>query len=141
VQPPPGESLYLNRRAFSRVEFRRSFRFVSDPTHPLRLSEGLFQNLSLQGAQILTSVVPHPRKPFDVWIQLDSTTILPANAKTAWMAIEDSLSDGPFWVRAGIQFTIPRSDDRASLSEYCSRRLGTEATLNKITDPKIGYVF
>lgn len=102
---------------------------------------GLSQNLSINGLQLLSAIIPEQNKPFDLWLPLNSQTMLPATATAAWVAVEDSFGDHPYWVRSGIHLALKRDDDRALLIDYIQKKLGSDKSTLESTDPKIGYIF
>ncbi len=138
----PAESTsYLDRRSGVRVSHHFTARFATDPDHPLRLSQGLTQDLSLRGVQLLLSVVPDPAKPFDIWIPVDDQEIVAARGRIVWMALEDTFADSPYWLRVGVNLTCESREARKLLASTIARKTDTESALRDREEAKIGFVF
>lgn len=117
------ESLYLNRRVNVRVDHRNVIRFVRDSAHRLSFTQGLSQNISLNGIQILSPRILEKNKPFELWIPIkgQDDNVL-ALAQTAWIQIEDSLGDSPYWIRSGLRLSFNKAKDRDLYRDMISQK-------------------
>ena len=135
------DDLYLNRRAIRRVTFRHAIRFVLNPDRPLRLEKGLTQDVSLRGIQILSTTVPEQKKSFDLWIPLDGDDVIHAKARTAWIEIEDSLGDSPYWIRTGLELTFSNLKERKLLAEALFHKTRSDRVRLEEATSKTAYIF
>jgi hypothetical protein len=135
------EEFYLNRRTGIRVDFRSQIRFQSDPGRKFRLAHAVTQNISLRGMQVLSSTTFDVRKRFEVWIPIDSTTVIPATARTEWVRIEDELGDSPYWVRGGLSLTFRNEKDRRLYVDTVLKRVDVDRLKREIDSNKVGFVF
>jgi hypothetical protein len=138
---PVESKAYLDRRAAVRVRHHFMARFVADPDFPLRLSQGLTQDLSLKGVQLLTSVVPEPEKPFDIWIPVDDHEVVAARGRVVWMSIEDTYADSPYWLRVGVNLTFRDRVSRDLLAGTIARKTDVELAQKTQESSKVGFVF
>ncbi len=135
------EDFYLDRRNGISVDFRSAVRFQPDPTRKFRLAQAVTQNISLKGMQLLSPVILEQKKKFEVWIPLDGTTILPAVARTQWMAVEDTLGDSPYWVRAGLSLAFQNDGHRRLFAQAVLKRVDLGPIRKEQEASKVGVVF
>lgn len=141
MTPSPEKGLYLDRRAGVRIDFHSAAQFVPDPARPLRTSRALTQDLSLRGAQLLTSVVPETEKPFVIWIPVEGERVVRATAQVVWTAVEDLLGDSPYWVRTGVTLRFDDRESREAVASAIARRSSVERSAREQEISKIGFVF
>lgn len=138
-------ALYLDRRSTSRVLYRSSVQLVSDLSRPLHLHQALSQDLSVSGLQVLTPVILERYRQFPIWIPLwkgmDEGGVAEAQAKVAWFAIEDTLGDSPFWIRAGLRLTFSKENDRDLFFGTLSQRLSADQSIGESLNSKVGFIF
>lgn len=135
------EVFYLDRRNGIRVDFRSAIRFQPDPTRKFRLAHAVTQNISLKGLQLLSSAILEQKKKFEVWIPLDGTTTVPAVARTEWMAVEDTLGDSPYWIRAGLSLAFQDDDHRRLFAQAVLKRMDLGPARKEQEVSKVGFVF
>lgn len=138
----PRASLYLNRRAEPRVQFRKSVRFNPDRYRPLRkLEQGVTQDVSLRGLQILTTVILDTKRPIDLWVPVYGQDVIRANARVQWVEIEADLGDSPYWIRSGLSITLQNVEDRQKLASAIAERETRTPWMISEAGTKIGFVF
>jgi len=121
--------------------FRSAVRFSPDATFPLKMEQGLTQDVSVRGMKLLTPVVPDRTRPMDVWIPLEDDDVVHAKASVVWVEVEDALGDSPYWIRTGITLTIRKKGDRKRFLKLIARKSHTEQSKLEEADSKVGYVF
>ncbi|MFH1016705.1 MAG: PilZ domain-containing protein [Pseudomonadota bacterium] len=138
---PVESKAYLDRRSGVRVSHHFTARFAVDPDHPLRLGQGLTQDLSLRGVQLLTDIVPDSEKPFDIWIPVDDQEVVAAQARVVWMALEDTYADSQYWLRVGVNLTCQDREARRLLAGTVARKADLSRALHEQENSKVSFVF
>jgi hypothetical protein len=133
--------LYLERRSSPRIPYRYTIRFVSNPSHPLKLSPALSHNLSLRGLQFLASSVPDLNREFDIWIPTHNEDVVHARARLKWTALEVTFSDSPYWIRCGVEVIYINAADRKIISKLVEKKASQERSSRENQLTKIGYIF
>ena len=133
--------LYLNRRANLRVNFRSAVRFAPNPDRPLRLEQGVTQDVSMRGISLLTATIPQKEKPFHLWIPMGDDDVISATAHCSWFEVEDCLGDSPYWIRAGLTILIDRKDDRKMYADMILNKANSKRFALEETDSRVGFIF
>ncbi len=134
-------SLDSNRRSNVRVNYHCAVRFVRDPAYPLHLAYGISQDISLRGLQLLSPIVLEKRTPFELWVCVEGNEMIPATAETAWMSLEDSLGDSPYWIRSGVTLIFKSHADRDLVAQAILKRANVDRIMLEQTESRIGFVF
>ena len=133
--------LYLERRSTPRIPYHFTIRFVSNPSHPLKLNPALSQNISIRGLQFLCSSVPDLNRQFDIWIPTQNDEVVHARARLKWTSVEVTFSDSPYWVRCGVEVLYDRAADRKTVSKLVEKKASQERAHRENQLTKIGYIF
>jgi hypothetical protein len=123
------------------VEFRSAIRVQANPRRRFRLAHAVSQNISLRGMQILSPAILERKRPFEIWIPLKGTDVVPATAKVEWMALEDSLGDSPYWVRSGVSLTFRTPEERRRFADAVLARAQVDRVRVEQETSKVGFVF
>lgn len=135
------EDYYLNRRGGIRVDFHSTVRFQPNPTRKFQLAHAVTQNISLRGLQLLSPTILEAKRKFEVWLTLDSSTVIPATANTEWMQLEDNFADSPYWVRSGVSLAFRSLDERRLFVDTVLKRASLDRVRREQDASKVGFVF
>ena len=106
-----------NTRAAERFPVKASVSFRTD-VNSNKLHQGLVMDIGFLGICIFSPTLLEVGKPMRLWVMNpNSADLTKIDGTVAWVSLEDTYGDSPYWVKAGISFNSLNEAQKSEVFE------------------------